>query len=142
MINGNSKERSGGRYIILGCIFAKVLKGSKCFLTRLDLVDEQQSLTWDDALSRTSFNRTHDRMGIETARKVCPSRPIVLKINVDNRFEKILRVRPEQIGLATLAHALNQQRLSIDFVSPFLKEPVCFTAHERPFLMNYCLTIF
>ena len=142
MINGNPKKRPCSRNVILRGIFTKVLKGSKCFLACLDLVNKEQGFIGHDTLPRASLNRTHNRMRIETARKVSPSRSVILEIDIDDRLEKIPCICSEQIGLAALAYALDQQRLPIDFVSPFLKEPVCFPAHERPFLINYCLAIF
>ena len=81
-------------------------------------------------------------MRVKTARKIRSRRPVVLKINVDNRFEKILGVRSEQIGLAALAHAFDQQRFSISSVSPFPKKLVCLATHTQPSLMNFYFTIF
>ena len=107
MINGNLKERPSGRDVILGGIFAKVLKGSERFLACLDLINEQQGFAGHDALPRSRLNRAYNRMGVEAARKVRPRRPIVLEIDVDDRLEKSLRKRPEQIGLAALPNAFD-----------------------------------
>jgi len=107
MINGNPKERPGGRDVILGGIFAKVLKGSERFLACLDLIDEQQGFAGHDALPCSRLNRAYNRIGVETARKVRPRRLIVLEIDVDDRLEKGLRVCSEQIGLAALPNAFD-----------------------------------
>lgn len=115
----DTQQASGCGYMELWGFLAEILQRSQRTLAGLDLIENDQRFAWDDALAGGGLQIAEQAFRCDVVVEIGCNRQIRFQIDIDYIFELLLPEFAEDVGLAHLAGAIDDQRQAVSgFILP------------------------
>ena len=118
-VDRHTQQASRSRNMELRCFLTEVFQRGQCTLAGLDLIENDQCFTGNNALTGGRLQIPQEAFRCDIVVEIGGNRQIRLQIDIDHIFELLLAKFAEDIGLSHLAGAIDDQRQAVSgFILP------------------------
>ena len=135
-VDGDAQEGTRHGHIILGEVFLEVFEATQGGTAFLDLVDDDESVGWNDVNARVSGKGTDDATDIVVRLEDGFGHGILVEVDISDTFVLVGSELFEDVGFAHLSGTIKYQGLMVSTRLPFKEFCVYFSFHDTKILTN------